>query len=260
MKSVKIASLKFGEDRPKIIIPLAEDNAVDIINCANFYRRQPGDMVEWRIDYFDDFDELEELAELSKRVKTSIQKPLLATFRTLSEGGESAIGKSQYVEMYRYLIQAKAVDAIDIEFERGQDILDNLIPFAHKHQVKVIVSYHDFVKTPLENDMVKRLQKMGQSEADIVKMAVMPHDEADVLALMNATHQASTLIDQPLITMSMGRLGKITRIAGEIFKSAASFATVEGMSSAPGQMDVEDVEECMNLLNLRVDDLDDDDF
>ncbi|MGH2103035.1 type I 3-dehydroquinate dehydratase, partial [Aerococcus urinaeequi] len=105
-----------------------------------------------------------------------------------------------------------------------------------------------------------RLQKMGQSEADIVKMAVMPHDEADVLALMNATHQASTLIDQPLITMSMGRLGKITRIAGEIFKSTASFATIEGMSSAPGQMAVEDVEECMNLLNLRVDDLDDDDF
>ena len=257
MKSVKIASLKFGEDRPKIIIPLAEDNAVDIINCANFYRRQPGDMVEWRIDHFEDFDDLEELAELSKRIKTSIQKPLLATFRTLSEGGESAIGKSLYVEMYRYLIQAKAVDAIDIEFERGQDILDNLIPYAHKHHVKVIVSFHDFVKTPLEKDMVNRLQKMGQSEADIVKMAVMPHDEADVLSLMNATKQASTLIDQPLITMSMGRLGKVTRIAGEIFQSNATFATVEGMTSAPGQMYVEDVEECMNLLSLRADNMDD---
>lgn len=258
MKSVKIASLKFGEDRPKIIIPLSEDNTVDIINCANFYRRQPGDMVEWRVDYYDEFDDFEALAELSKRVKTSIQKPLLATFRTLSEGGESAIGKSQYVEMYRYLIEAKAVDAIDIEFERGQDILDNLIPFAHKHNVKVIVSYHDFVKTPQENDMVKRLQKMGTSEADIVKMAVMPHDETDVLALMNATQQASTLIDQPLITMAMGRLGKITRIAGEIFQSSATFATVEGLSSAPGQMDVEDVEECLNLLNLSADDMDDD--
>ena len=55
-------------------------------------------------------------------------------------------------------------------------------------------------------------------------------------------------------------LFRSTRIAGEIFKSTASFATIEGMSSAPGQMDVEDVEECMNLLNLRVDDLDDDDF
>lgn len=258
MKSVKIASLKFGEDRPKIIIPLAEDNAVDIMNCANFYRRQPGDMVEWRIDYYDDFEDLEALAELSKRIKTSIQKPLLATFRTLSEGGESAIGKSQYVEMYRYLIQAKAVDAIDIEYARGQDILDNLIPYAHKHRVKVIVSYHDFVKTPGENNMIKRLQNMGNTEADIVKMAVMPHDEADVLSLMTATKHASTLIDQPLITMSMGRLGKITRIAGEIFKSSATFAAVEGMTSAPGQMAVEDVEECVALLNLQVDGMDDD--
>ncbi len=251
MKTVKIGSLRMGEGRPKIIIPLTEEEEVDVIECANFYRRRPGDMVEWRIDFYEDFADFEALAELSKRIKTSIQKPLLATFRTIGEGGEAAIGKSQYVEMYRYLIQAKAVDAIDIEFERGQDILDNLIPFAKKHKVKVIVSNHDFLKTPSKQALVTQFQNMGASGADIVKLAVMPHDEANVLDLMTATQKASTLIDQPIISMAMGRLGKITRIAGEIFQSAATFATVDGMISAPGQMDVEDVEESLALLTLQ---------
>lgn len=250
MKSVKLGTFRLGEGRPKVILPITEETEVDVVNCANYYRRQEADMVEWRIDYYEDFTDFEGLAELTKRVKTSIQKPLIATFRTIGEGGEAAIGRSQYVEMYRYIIEARAVDAIDVEFDRGQDILDDLIPFAHKHKVKVIVSHHDFIKTPTSNNLVEKLQALGQTQADICKIAVMPHDEADVLNLMTASQTASTLIDQPLITMAMGKLGLVTRLAGEIFNSAATFAAVDGMISAPGQIDLDTLNDALDLLTL----------
>ncbi|RPA57968.1 type I 3-dehydroquinate dehydratase [Aerococcus agrisoli] len=258
MNSVKIGPIRLGEGKPKIIVPITEETDMDILDCANFYRRQPGDIVEWRLDFYEDFSDYERLVELCKRVKTTIQKPLLVTFRTLGEGGEASIGKGQYVEMYRRIIQTKAVDAIDIEFDRGQDILDNLIPYAHKYKVKVIVSHHDFIKTPSEKAMIEKLRAMGQTEADICKMAVMPHDTADVLRLMTATHQTSTIIDQPLITMSMGAMGRVTRVAGEVFHSVATFGAIEGMISAPGQMDVEAIEDIMMELSLEEDPFDDD--
>jgi len=260
MNSVKIGPIRLGEGKPKIIVPITEETDSEILNCANFYRRQLGDIVEWRLDFYEDFSDFERLVELCKRVKTTIQKPLLVTFRTLGEGGEAAVGKSQYVEMYRRIIQTKAVDAIDIEFDRGQDILDNLIPYAHKYKVKVIVSHHDFMKTPSEKAMVDKLRNMGQSGADICKLAVMPHDTLDVLKLMTATHKASTIIDQPLISMSMGTIGRVTRVAGEIFHSVATFGAIEGMISAPGQMDVETIDDIMMDLSLEEDPFDDDDY
>ena len=72
--------------------------------------------------------------------------------------------------------------------------------------------------------------------ADIVKFAVMPHCERDVLRLLDATlvmkeHHPST----PVITMAMGSLGAVSRVAGETFGSAVTFGTA-GKSSAPGQI------------------------
>jgi len=66
-------------------------------------------------------------------------------------------------------------------------------------------------------------------------MAVMPQSADDVLTLLTATNEARKTLSQPVITMSMGDLGKVSRLAGEVFGSCLSFATV-GAASAPGQI------------------------
>jgi 3-dehydroquinate dehydratase-1 len=87
-------------------------------------------------------------------------------------------------------------------------------------------------------------QEMG---ADIAKVAVMPQDMQDVLALLAATLAASRELDIPVAGMSMGGLGSITRLCGGAFGSALTFAIGQG-ASAPGQMPIEELHRGLELL------------
>ena len=112
----------------------------------------------------------------------------------------------------------------------------------------MIGSYHDFEKTPTKEEMIQRLLFIDQMGADIPKMAVMPHNGQNVLDLMQATLLAKEKTStKPLITMAMGDLGKITRIAGISFGSAVTFGCL-GKASAPGQIEVENLRKTLSLL------------
>jgi 3-dehydroquinate dehydratase-1 len=80
---------------------------------------------------------------------------------------------------------------------------------------------------------------MQDCGADITKAAVMPQNEQDVLEVLKATlAMKQQYADRPFITMSMGRLGAITRLAGGLTGSALTFATA-GRASAPGQLEAQ---------------------
>ena len=111
------------------------------------------------------------------------------------------------------------------------------------------MSNHDFQATPSVTEIVKRLTGMAELGADVPKIAVMPQSVDDVLALLTATNQARQMLTQPLITMSMGDLGKVSRVAGEVFGSCLSFATV-GAGSAPGQVALERLRPMLQTLKL----------
>ena len=120
---------------------------------------------------------------------------------------------------------------------------------SHEGQVLVVASSHDFEKTPDEDTMLERLRYMDSQGADIPKLAVMPCDESDVAALLNATLRYKTEGgDKPVITMSMGRMGLLSRLAGEVYGSAVTFATA-GKASAPGQISVDEVRYVLKLLH-----------
>ena len=101
----------------------------------------------------------------------------------------------------------------------------------------MIASHHDFEQTP-ERDVIKMLlEQIRESGADIVKLAVMPQSMQDVLDLLEETNRFhEDYPSTPLITMSMGQLGSISRIAGEYFGSCVTFGAGE-KASAPGQFD-----------------------
>ena len=91
---------------------------------------------------------------------------------------------------------------------------------------------------------------MLSHDADILKIAVMPHDFKDVLTLMEATEEVSRLhSDRPVIGISMGRLGLITRAAAETFGSSVCYAAGPSGSSAPGQISARDVDEMLRIIH-----------
>ena len=77
----------------------------------------------------------------------------------------------------------------------------------------------------------------------------MPNDKKDVLKLLAATEEmANEYADRPIITMSMAGTGVISRLCGEVFGSAVTFGSAK-KASAPGQIDVEDLNQVLNLLH-----------
>ena len=97
-------------------------------------------------------------------------------------------------------------------------------------------------------ELIRRLTRIQEMGADVAKIAVMPQSREDVMTLMEATMEADHSLDIPVVTISMGRLGVLSRLAGTLTGSAMTFASV-GEASAPGQMGVKDLETVLGLLH-----------
>jgi 3-dehydroquinate dehydratase-1 len=113
--------------------------------------------------------------------------------------------------------------------------------------VQLILSFHDFKGTPAQDVLERRFAQAQQSGADVAKVAAMPRDMQDVLALLGATLAASRQLTIPVVSMSMAGLGSLTRLCGGAFGSAMSFAVGQGRS-APGQLAIEDLERGLAIL------------
>ena len=174
---------------------------------------------------------------------------LLFTFRTANEGGERAIDKNYYLKLNLDVISTNLIDLVDVELFSGDDIVRKIVTKAHANNVAVIASNHDFNKTPDKDEILERLIKMQQLGADIPKIAVMPTCKKDVITLLAATEEMTTNHnDTPIITMSMGSMGLISRLCGEAVGSALTFGAI-GKTSAPGQMNVEDLSKILSLIH-----------
>ena len=152
------------------------------------------------------------------------------------------------MELNRIAAQEHLVDMIDVELFSGDDIVRQLVDIAHNANVPVVISNHDFEKTPCQEKLVERMKRAEALGADILKIAVMPQSKRDVLSLLCATEQMSRESGCPLITMSMGKNGIISRLSGEIFGSSVTFGTI-GMASAPGQIDLDSMNNVLDLLH-----------
>lgn len=249
MSKLTVGNVVFGEGRPKIIVPIVGRSKEEILESAKEIRKIDCDVVEWRIDFFDDVTEHGAVSKLAKEVKDTVNKPLLVTFRTKKEGGVLELSDDKYFEIYEEVVENSEIDLLDVELFMAEDKVASLIEKAHNNNIKIVMCNHDFDKTPELEEIVNRLVSMSKKDADICKIAVMPNNNKDVLTLLEATRLAKEQIDKPLITMSMGALGMISRVSGEVFGSSATFGAAK-QSSAPGQVPVKKLREILETLKL----------
>lgn len=247
MKTVDLGQVVLGEGRPKIIAPIVARTAPEILEAGKKARVSACDLVEWRLDFFDDVSDFDEVVSLSHALKKQVDKPLLITFRTEKEGGVRPFATADYFALYRQLLTEGALDLLDVELFMPEDDVTSIVALAHEQDVKVVMCHHDFHKTPHKEELVERLVAMQDKGADICKIAVMPQSERDVLTLLTASLEAKACLMCPLIAISMGQLGTISRLAGELFGSVATFGTIE-QASAPGQLAVNRLQELLSLV------------
>lgn len=238
MKTViKIKGIAIGEGMPKIVVPIVGKTKAAIIESAVSFENEKIDMVEWRIDFFEEALNVEKVLDTLVAIREVIpETPLIATFRTQNEGGEKVITMAEYIDLNKALADSGQIDIIDVELFSGDEIVSEIIEYSHKNSVFVVASNHEFSQTPPKEVLIERLCKMESLGADLLKIAVMPTCTEDVLTLLAATNDMyKNHTKCPLVTMSMSPLGVMSRMAGEIFGSALTFGAV-GQVSAPGQI------------------------
>ncbi|MEN8320795.1 type I 3-dehydroquinate dehydratase [Acinetobacter junii] len=231
------------------IVPItAKTKEQAIAQAKVIAANQDADLAEFRIDLLDFAADSKQVIALGHELKKILAtKPMIATIRTHNEGGKLTISDADYGKTYQAYLKQPFMDMLDVEMFRDQQMVKNTVKLAHEKKVLIVMSNHDFKQTPSEDEIVKRLLKQDQLGADILKIAVMPQSKQDVFTLMNATLKVSQQSKKPLLTMSMGKLGTISRIATANMGGSFSFGMI-GEASAPGQIDVTQLKQFLKTV------------
>lgn len=230
---VRIAGVELGAGRPKIVVPLMPRASSEVAAAVAALHGQPVDVIEWRVDHVTD---PERAAAVGVALRTETGLPVLMTYRTDREGGQGTLADADYAALLRRLLRLDLADAVDVEYRRDPVAVASVVNAAHAAGLPVITSFHDFDSTPDLESLLGTLREQAASGGDVLKMAVTPRTALDVATLLTASATAASHLPQhPLISISMGSLGLVSRVAAETFGSCATFASV-GESSAPGQL------------------------
>lgn len=251
MEPVTVGGLSIGTGRPKMIVPLMGQDTDALLREAEAVRHSAAQLAEWRLDWFDAVFDPDALLEAAAALRAALgELPLLATFRTEEEGGNRPISPADYARLIRTLAESGLVELIDIQLFTGDDFVRSAVDLCHANGVKVVLSNHDFNGTPPRSELIARLRRMEALGADLSKLAVMPRTPEDVLTLLSVTREVSSSAARPVVTMSMGKLGTVSRLAGELVGSALTFGSA-GTVSAPGQVSVDALSRTLSLLSLE---------
>ena len=250
MNTVWLRNVEVGTGKPKVIVPIVAASAENILEKARQLRNVALDVVEWRVDFFEAAEDHTAVLDTLAKVRAALgEMPILVTFRTKKEGGERTISMEEYTALNKAVAQSGLADAVDVEVFSGDDVVRENIANIHTAGVAVVGSNHEFGFTPPKEELIARLCKQQELGCDILKIAVMPKSRQDVLALLSATEEMCRIhARQPVVTMSMGAQGVLSRLCGEVFGSAMTFGAV-GQVSAPGQIPAERLNAMLEMLH-----------
>ncbi len=252
MTTLRIKGTAIGEGTPKTIVPLMGADLHELVAEARRAIAAGADCLEWRADFLADAHDPDALTEACCMLGETLKNtPTIATLRTMSQGGRIGMEAMEYAALVRALASNGIIDLVDIEADKGDDLVRNLAHYVREHGAHAIVSYHDFAATPPTEWITGQIRRLHNLGADIPKVAVMAHSAADAARLMEATAVAREFVDTPLLTMAMGPHGTITRLVGESFGSAMTFCSME-QASAPGQVSLTRARAAIESLHVAL--------
>lgn len=226
--------------KPMIAIPVMARTLPELEEELTALAPLDFDVLEWRMDGLSSLSPALVKKGLAL-VKSHCQRPVIATIRTSKEGGSFPYEDALYESCVTAVMTGlrPGSDAVDVEMERTP--APRLIEKARALGLSVIVSFHDFSRTPKKEDIVSRFLTMKARHASIGKIAVMAHSREDACTMMDAMAQVhKTAPEFPFIGISMGPCGQVTRTEGGKAGSILTFASA-GEASAPGQIALADI-------------------
>ncbi|MEN3033815.1 MAG: type I 3-dehydroquinate dehydratase [Aquificaceae bacterium] len=196
----------------------------DFLKNLELARELGADIIELRLDLFED-KSYKNLSSMLISIKENGLKSLLTP-------------KDAHEDIYLDFLNLCDYIDIDIKFPNRISKVREL-----KKNTALIVSYHDFEKTPPEWIIKEVHRQANRFGADIVKLAVTSNSYEDTARFLCL----GKTLDGKKILISMGTYGTISRIAGFLFGSEITFGYIKE-PSAPGQLHLKDLVHIKNLM------------
>jgi 3-dehydroquinate dehydratase-1 len=223
---VRIGSLELNKS---IVASIGKNSIESAIKAKQF----GADMLELRIDLLD-ADARKILQALKK-----LGLPVIITNRMKQEGG--AWEGSEDERIQKLLSLLPSADAVDIEL--CAEKRDSVVKKATSNGKTVIISTHDFQRTPGIDVMLGVIRESFEAGGDIAKLAVMPQSFEDVLRLFEVTLHS----EGKVCTIAMGSIGRHSRIIAPIYGSVMTYGYVDA-PTAPGQLRVDELKYMLKIL------------
>lgn len=242
-----------GGTLPLICTPLVGRTREDVMGELTAVLPKAPDLIEWRVDFFSGIGDFALVIETARALKAAAgDTPILFTRRNSTEGGEKvALSEPDVVRLYEAVCAARCVDLIDYEMSNGAADFARLRAASRANGLLLVGSYHNFRATPEAAVLTAKFAEAERLGADVGKVAVMPRTPQDVLTLLAATAAARDTVAIPLISMSMGPYGSLSRMIGWVYGSAVTFA-VGKSSSAPGQVPIDELRPVLAAIRKAV--------
>jgi len=216
----------------KTCVSIAESKPKKLIQTLNKALKN-SDYAEIRFDFLKPQDVPVALDLSKKKLNRCI-----CTLRPVLEGGKFSGDEKERVSILK-LISEYNPFLLDVEFNTLKKNA-SLNSYIKKTKTKILVSWHDFKKTPDILFMSKKLTQMAKfsNYVKIVTNAKSVSDSSKVLSLYAKTTRVN------LIAFSMGDFGKISRILCLYLGSPFTYVSL-GKPIAPGQFSLKEIQQIL---------------
>jgi len=220
----------------KTCVSIAETTPKKLLQTLRIALKK-SDYVEIRFDFL----KAEQIPQVLETVKKDLKKTV-CTLRPKTEGGKFAGKEKERLSILKLIAEYNPF-LLDIEFNTMKQN-KNLVKYLKTTKTKLLISGHDFKKTPSLTELKKKLNQMSKfsSNVKIVTTAKSTEDSTRVLQLYSKKENIN------LIAFTMGNPGRVSRILSLYLGSPYIYVSL-GKPVAPGQFSLDEVKRIINLKN-----------
>lgn len=217
----------------------------EIVQRAKDMSKSPADMIEWRIDFFQEKNQLEKLEECLLDVRKMLKdKQLLLTMRIQSEGGCQIWDQKKLHQYLEFLTRnIDSYDGVDLELRTLEmlsvEMKDFFVLKLNQNHKFLIGSYHNFLGMEADVLIIEKCKDISQIPVDIVKVAYMPETIQDVERFIQLSKKVELPVKMKKVMIAMSDLGRLLRIRPETTESEIAYCSYEKETNF-GQISMED--------------------
>lgn len=222
--------------KPRICVSITESDPIRAVKAIEKIEQHRPDLIEIRLDYMVETEQL-------KKIREATKIPLIATCRPkdnrfiLEEEGRLSL-----------LLEACEAGFNYIDLDIRNDELEKAIDSIRTFGAKLILSYHNYNRTPTRDELQQLLIKESNLGADICKIIGTAESYSDNLTYLEFLSENS---EKQIISFGMGKVGKISRVLSPVLGGFFTYSSAEtGKEAAPGQLTISELREIYKLMGI----------